>query len=151
MNQPTTITLTPIPTRRRAVLTFQQPTTLFINREIIENDSFENDRGATNGWEVTRRIVSSVSCHRIATSITYKRRFLLRFFSRDGTTVKFDCSLHAPDTWYPRTVLMTLDAQMHFRNHLGNPVISIIDSSQGIDICGLLRPCPFTFCKHIKP
>ena len=28
---------------------------------------------------------------------------------------------------------------MHFRNHLGNPVISIIDSSQGIDICGLLR------------
>ena len=110
MHQSTMMTLTPVPTRRRAVLIFQQPTTLFINREIIENDSFENDRGATNGWEVTRRIVSSVSCHRIATSITYKRRFLLRFFSRDGTTVKFDCSLHAPDTWYPRTVLMTLDA-----------------------------------------
>ena len=131
--------LTPISTRRRAVLVFEDPVTLFLNKEIVSNDNVQNDgTPVVNEWEVERMMVQSVSCHRIRSYNCIKRRFKLLFFSLDGRAIVFECNMYAPDTWIARTVLMVLSLQMDYRQQ-GTNIISIIQSSRGLDICGMLR------------
>ena len=126
----------PPPTRGRAVLVFDRVRTVFFNREVIELTNGSGNAEHQHYWSVKRVKASAVTSHRVRADQYFKWAFRLIFYSRDGTEIVGQTTIQAPERWLPRTILVGIHISLG--SNLSE-VISVVDTSKGVDVMGLLR------------
>ena len=127
--------LIPPPTRRCAVIHFDELTTVFFNREVdVSNNDDPNPR---RSWQVHRTYASAISSRRVESENVTKWAYQLTFYGAGGQQSVGQVKIHVPKRWLPRTILVAID---HWMSYNYESVISIVQSYDGaVDILGILR------------